>query len=267
MIIDFHYHYANRTGYIEQLLEGMDSAGVDKTVLLAGSHDDYWDYLDCNFKDNRETLEALKKYPDRLIGGIYIDPREPNAVEEFERFANQGFKMVKMVPTIGYYPDEERFFPVYEKIQEYGFPLLFHVGLTNAGSKGIPGKVTSSKFSHPLNYDLLLRMFPDLTFVLAHMGYPYFQDTWAMAAVNPNVILDISGSGGAWMRAAPYVYNALQMAKYCPLDFKKIVWGSDNILSQKENKAEAWGHMQAMGCAPEDQAFIFGETAKKILKI
>jgi predicted TIM-barrel fold metal-dependent hydrolase len=166
-------------------------------------------------------LAALKKYPDRLIGGIYIDPRESDAVEEFEQFANAGFRLVKMLPVCGYYPDEERFFPLYEKIQEYRLPILFHVGLTNTGYKGVQGKVTSSKYSHPLYLDLLLRLFPNITYVFAHMGYPYFQDTWAMAAVNPNVILDISGSGGAWMRAAPYVYNALQMAKYCPLDFKK----------------------------------------------
>jgi|WetSurMetagenome_2_1015567.scaffolds.fasta_scaffold25658_4 predicted TIM-barrel fold metal-dependent hydrolase len=267
MIIDFHYHYANIPDYVEALIKSMDHAGVDKTVLLGGSHDHYWDYLDCNFKDNQETLEALKHYPDRLLGGIYIDPREPNAVQVFERFADQGFKLVKMIPTDGYYPDDERFFPVYEKIQVYGLPILFHVGLTNTGYKGIKGKVTSSKYSHPLYLDLLLRLFPNINFVFAHMGYPYFQETWAMAQVNPNVIFDISGSGGAWMRAAPYVYNSLQMAKYCPIDFKRVVWGSDNIMSQQENMKEAWEHMQNMGCLLKDRELIFGETAKKILKI
>jgi predicted TIM-barrel fold metal-dependent hydrolase len=267
MIIDFHYHYADYPNYIVDLLKSMDSAGVEKTVLLAGSHDHYWDYLDCNFKDNLETLEALKKYPDHLLGGMYIDPRKSDAVGEFERFANEGFKLVKLLPICGYYPDEERFFPLYEKIQEYGFPILFHVGLTQTGYKGIKGKVTSSKYSHPLYLDLLLRLFPDITYVFAHMGYPYFQDTWAMAQVNPNVILDISGSGCAWMRAAPYVYNALQMSKYCPIDFKRVVWGSDNIMSQKDNMKEAWEHMQNMGCVPEDKELIFGETARKVLKI
>jgi hypothetical protein len=45
MVIDFHYHYANIPNYIEDLLNSMDRAGVDKTVLLAGSHDSYADYF------------------------------------------------------------------------------------------------------------------------------------------------------------------------------------------------------------------------------
>jgi hypothetical protein len=38
-------------------------------------------------------------------------------------------------------------------------------------------------------------------------------------------------------------------------------------MSQKDNVQEAWEHMQNMGCLPEDQEPIFGETARKLLKI
>ena len=36
MILDFHYHCANKEGSIEELLEDMDKSGVDKTLLMGG---------------------------------------------------------------------------------------------------------------------------------------------------------------------------------------------------------------------------------------
>ena len=267
MKIDFHYHHADRENFIEDLLAGMDRAEIDKTVLLSGSPDHRSIITLTAHRGNEDTLRVMKQYPDRIIGAIYLDPRKPDTLDTFERYAQAGLRCVKMFPPAGFYPDDERFYPLYEKIQEYRMPVLFHTGLTNTGYRGVYGKVMSSKYSHPLNMDILLRLFPDIPFVFAHMGYPHYFETWAMAKVNSNVYLDISGAGCEWMRAAPFVYNSLRMAEYCPVDFKRVVWGSDNILTQYETLEESRVLMRNMGCSREDERYVFGETAGRLLRL
>ena len=61
----------------EMLIANMDWAGVDKAVLLQGPF-----YGECN----SYVLEALNRYPDRLVGAAYFDPWETNNRQEFENY-------------------------------------------------------------------------------------------------------------------------------------------------------------------------------------
>ena len=267
MIIDFHRHYADSDNYIENLLKEMDEAHVDYTLLTSSRDEGFWEYKKCGYKRNEDTLEAVKRYPDRIIGNVYIDPRKPDAIETFERFMDKGFKCVKMFPPEGYYPDEERFFPLYEKIEEYEVPILFHTGLTNvAYMPSTVRRATSSKYSNPMYIDLLTRMFPKINFVFAHMGYPHFSEAWSIAHVNNNVYLDIAGSG-PWTEGAPVAYNALGGQSYIPIDFSRVIWGSDNCLPQVESMARASTYIRLMGCHSAERKCVFGETAAKLLKL
>ena len=81
MKIDFHYHYADREGFEDNLLKEMDSAGVDFTLLMGGSYEVFWEYLNCHVASNEQTLKTVKAHPDRLIGNVYLDPREPDAID------------------------------------------------------------------------------------------------------------------------------------------------------------------------------------------
>jgi predicted TIM-barrel fold metal-dependent hydrolase len=269
MKIDFHYHYADKEGFIEALLKDMDSAEVDVTLLMGGSDEIFWEFLNCRLASNEKTLKAVKAHPDRLIGNVYLDPRDPDAINTFERFMAEGFKCVKMSPPMGFWPDDERFFPLYEKIEEAGVPLLFHSGLTEVKivSKE-PGvhKATNSKYSHPLNYDMISRLFPKMPLVLAHMGYPHYIEAWSIAQANPNVYLDISG-GGPWTAGIPIVFNALGGHQFIPLDFNRVIWGSDNCLPQVEHIARSNVFLDQLGAKPADKTQVFGGTAKKLLKL
>jgi predicted TIM-barrel fold metal-dependent hydrolase len=269
MKIDFHYHYADIDDYIDTLLKQMDIAGVDITLLMGGMGDLFWDYLKCGFASNEKTLEAVKAHPDRLIGNVYLDPREPDAMDTFDRFIDAGFKCVKMFPPMGYWPDDERFFPLYEKIEQAGVPLLFHSGLTEVKihSKE-PGvrRATNSKYSYPLNFDMLTRLFPKMPIVLAHMGYPHYIEAWSIAQANPNVYLDISG-GGPWTDGIPLVFNALGIPQFLPMDFNRVIWGSDNCYTQVEHIARSDVFLRQMGATARDKVQIFGGTAMKLLKL
>jgi predicted TIM-barrel fold metal-dependent hydrolase len=269
MKIDFHYHYADQDAFIEGLIKEMDASGVDITLLMGGPEEGFWEYKNCGFAGNEKVLEAVRKYPDRLIGNIYIDPRDADALETLEKYVNEGFKCVKMFPPVGFYPDDEKYFPLYEKIEEYEIPILFHSGQTNIKiiSK-VPGvrKATNSKYGNPMNFDMIARLFPKMPIVLAHMGYPHYAEAWSVCHANKNIYLDIAGSG-PWTEGIPIVFNALGGHSFIPIDFKKVIWGSDNCLTQGEHISRSDVYLRQMGSDSQDRKLIFSETAKQLLKI
>jgi hypothetical protein len=269
MLIDFHYHLAAAPNAEGELIADMDRSGVDVTNLFGGPVDAFWEYRNCSFAENSAVLAAVRRHPGRLVGSVFLDPRERDAVDTFERYADLGFRGVKMFPASGYYPDDERFFPLYEKIEAAGLPLLFHAGQTNikaVGADPAMRRATSSKYGLPINFDGLARLFPKMTIVLAHMGYPHFIEAWSMAHANPNVYLDISGSG-PWTEAVPVFFNAVGGHGFIPIDFKRVLLGTDNCLAQSEHRARSDVYMRQMGAKSEDRQLIFGETAKKLLKL
>jgi predicted TIM-barrel fold metal-dependent hydrolase len=267
MKIDFHYHYANLDHFVEDLLKEMDQSGVDITLLMGGPEDAFWEYKNCGFAPNEIVLQAVKDHPDRLVGNVYLDPRQPDAGDTLDKYMSEGFRAVKMFPPVGFMPDDEQYFPLYEKIEAFGVPLLFHAGQTNIKiiSK-VPGvrKATSSKYSYPLNFDMLARLFPKMPIVLAHMGYPHYIEARSVAHANPNVYLDISGSG-PWTEGIPITFNALGGHAFIPMDFNRVLWGSDNCLTQAEHVARSDVYLRQMGANSADRRLVFGETAKKLL--
>jgi predicted TIM-barrel fold metal-dependent hydrolase len=269
MLIDFHYHLADNDKALAALLADMDISSVDRTLLIGGPPEAFWDYMNCRFASNGKILEAVRKHPQRLIGSVYLDPRDPSAAGELDRYIGEGFKAVKMFPAVGYYPDDEKFFPLYEKIEACGVPVIFHAGQTNikviSDEPGVR-KATNSKYGNPMNFDMIARLFPRMPIILAHMGYPHYIEAWSVAHANPNVYMDISGSG-PWTEGIPIVFNAMGGHSFIPVDFARVIWGSDNCLPQAEHIARSQVYMRQMGAGSADRKLIFGETASKLINI
>jgi hypothetical protein len=269
MLIDFHYHYADDADALKELLADMDSSGVERTLLMGGPPDAYWEYKRCRFAGNEKVLQAVKAHPDRLLGNVYLDPREKGALDTFERYMDAGFRAVKLFPPVGFSPDEDRFHPLYERIERRGVPVLVHTGQTNiqvlSGDPQVR-QATDSRFAHPMNLDRLSRLFPKVPFVMAHCGYPYFVDAWSVAHANQNIYLDISGSG-PWTDGIPLVYNALGGQSFIPIDFNRVVWGSDNCLPQAEHIARLSTYMRQIGAGSAQRKLIFGDNAARLLKL
>lgn len=268
MIVDFHYHLAASKEALRELIDDMDRSGVERTCLMGGPEDAFWEFKNCSFAGNEAVLAAVRQHPDRLVGNVYIDPRAPDAAEVLNRYIGEGFRCVKMFPPVGFYPDDERYFPLYEAIEYAGVPVLFHAGQTNIKVVSGPSirRATSTKYANPIYLDSVSRLFPKMSIVLAHMGYPYYIEAWSMAHANPNVYLDIAGSG-PWTEGISVVYNALGGSAFIPVDFSRVVWGTDNCLPQREHLARSDVYMRQMGADTGQRKLIFGDTAKMLLNI
>jgi predicted TIM-barrel fold metal-dependent hydrolase len=90
---------------------------------------------------NDWVARIAQKYADRFIGFASVDPWKGKwAVQEVERAVNSlGLRGLKLHPnTQAFFPNERRFYPLWEKCAELGIPVLFHSGQTGVGA-GTPG--------------------------------------------------------------------------------------------------------------------------------
>jgi len=152
------------------VLRAMDAREMDRALLIAPHMTD-------SNKEARRSIDIIAAIcsadPERLVGFAWIEPTLSGAVEQVEYAVNdKGLKGIKMIPD-HWYPYEERFFPVYEKIQELRKPMLFHSGI-------LFGNMDSSRFCRPVFYEVMLH-FPKIKFALAHISWPWTDECIAVA--------------------------------------------------------------------------------------
>ncbi len=162
----------------------------------------------CNSDD--ETTSGMKGAPNDLIGQAVadhpdvfipfagIDPHQPaKAVEEIRRCHSEF--AIKGVGELN--PSRQKFFmndpsvyPIWEVCQELGVVVMFHMGFAGSGA-GRPGGM-GYRLDHvrPIPYlDDMAADFPELQIIHAHPGWPYHQETLAVAWHKSNVWIDLSG--------------------------------------------------------------------------
>ncbi|MCK4282776.1 MAG: amidohydrolase family protein [Candidatus Brocadiae bacterium] len=154
----------------DEVLKAMDAREMGKAVLIApqmtGSNEEAMESIDI-------IARICAPDPERLIGFAWIEPTLSGAVEHVECAINEkGLKGIKMIPD-HWYPYEERFFPVYEKIEELRKPILFHSGI-------LFGNLDSSRFCRPVFYEVMIH-FPRIKFALAHISWPWTDECIAVA--------------------------------------------------------------------------------------
>jgi predicted TIM-barrel fold metal-dependent hydrolase len=114
-------------------------------------------------ESNRTVHEAAEKYPERIIGFGWANPRLglETALGDVDICLKEyGFAGVKLNGAQEEYliDDEEMVIPVVERIAELGGVLAFHCG------------ADAYEYTHPFRVAKVAARFPDLKILLAHMG-------------------------------------------------------------------------------------------------
>lgn len=122
---------------------------------------------------NDYVAKLAKEKPDRIVALAFCDSIAPEAPEELERAVERGCKGLKLF-NIGHYPWDERCFPLYEKAEEIGVPILFH--------SGILGDARNSRFHRPAEYEIV-KQWPTVKVILAHIGWPWTDEAIATAGM------------------------------------------------------------------------------------
>ena len=134
---------------------------------------------------NQWTCQVAREDP-RLVAFIGLDPSmgEEGMVKEIEARQAEGARGIKLHPAAQrFYPADRRLWPVYERAQELGLPVIYHSGAFALGPRALD-------FAEPRQFPEVLQAFPRLTVVLAHTGFGDFDACQALARTYANVFFD-----------------------------------------------------------------------------
>ncbi len=249
------FHRPVKAISLEQMLEGMDKAGVAKAVLCPLNMETMvLNGLEGYKVPNEIIAEAVNKYPDRFIGFACVDPRKGYlAVKELELGVRElGLVgLGELLPSnVELYPNDKLMYPLYEKALELEIPVIIHTGqLFDPGTK--------IKYNNPIFIDDVAVDFPSLKLIVAHFGWPWMEEAIAVVQRNPNVCFDISG----W--APRYLPKLLIDYMDGPLS-DKALFGTDFPLISFER---AVSELRVLPLKESTKEKVFGGNAKRLLNL
>jgi len=138
-------------------------------------------------------------------------------------------KGLKFMPnTQEFYPNDARFYPIWELAEKLGLVTLIHSGTTGVGAGRPGGGGIKLKYSRPIPYiDDIAADFPELRIVMAHPSWPWQEEQLAVLVHKPNVYMDLSGWSPKYFQP-----SLVQYANTLIQD--KVLFGSDYPVMRPE---------------------------------
>ncbi len=207
---------------------------------------------------NEEIAAAARDNPDILIAFASIDPHKGRmgAREARRLIEEHGVKGFKFHPTVqGFHPYDRMAWPIYEVIDEFKLPAIFHSGHSGIGSGMRCGGGLRLEYSNPMHLDDVAIAFPDMQIVIAHPSWPWQDEALSVAMHKPNVWLDLSG----WSPR----YFPPQLVQYANTLLKdRVLFGSDFPLITPERWMKDF---EQAGFRPEVREPILKTNAMRLL--
>jgi predicted TIM-barrel fold metal-dependent hydrolase len=209
---------------------------------------------------NDYVADVVKKYPEQFIGFASVDPwKGAMAVRELERAVTElGLRGLKMMQiTQAFFPNDERFYPLWQKCSDLAVPVLFHTGQTGVGAGSPGGAGLKLKYAQPLLIDDVAADFPDLKIILAHPAVPWQEEQLSMALHKGNIYIDLSGWSPKYFRPVLVQYATTLLQD-------KVLFGSDYPAIQPERWLKDF---EALDIKEEVRQKILLENARKLLNL
>ncbi|WP_067693414.1 amidohydrolase family protein [Nocardia jejuensis] len=128
---------------------------------------------------NTWTAQFAARTPDCLHTATFFP--EPSAGEYVATALESGARIFKVHVQVGQFdPGDPLLTPVWGQLQDAGIPALVHCGSSPKGNR----------FTGPEPIEALLRRFPRLRVIVAHMGAPEYREFLDIADAHESVLLD-----------------------------------------------------------------------------
>jgi uncharacterized protein len=243
----------SRLAGAKEIVESMDDQGVDVSVVFGFP----WRKSDHYKMHNDYILDAVRRFPKRLVGFVCFDLASETAVNEAYRCIDSGLSGVGELAFYESGIDEkclELLSPVMQLCRQKDLPVLIHTN--EPVGHQYPGKA-------PIKTEQIYEMakrFSGNKLVLAHWGGGIFFYSLLKKEVKDvlkNVYLDTA--------ASPYLYDFHIYSVACNLMGRdKILLGSDFPLLKPERYFK---ELDEAGVSGSDRAAICGANAKRLLKL
>jgi len=267
-IIDFHVHL-----FPDRMFDAVWKSFVNNykwDVLYKMYHPECIEYLHekgvetivySNYAHREGIAEGLNEWNLGILNkfdGLYCfaayHPGDRNALEIAEKVLSHprvlGIKLQLLVQR--FYPHDERLFPLYEMVMDKGKYLLMHAGTGPVGNEYVG-------LDHMRK---LLKRYPELPAIVAHMGAYEYKGFMDMLDENPKLYLDTAfaffrefvGKGG-------YDQGKEALERYQ----KRILYGSDfpNLIMPRESEIETLLNYNMSDAFYEN---VFFENGKEFIK-
>jgi len=277
MVIDFHTHIfpssirGNRENFFkgeeafkslyrspqarlvgsEDLIGAMDESGVQKSVVFGFP----WENAEFFKRNNDYVIEAVTRYPDRLVGLACFSPFSPIGAEETKRCLDHGLSGVGELAVYGDGITAEvvqTLAPVMSMCLERNGLFMLHTN--EPVGHPYPGKSPNTLAQI---YDFV-KTYPDNRIILAHWGGGllfYALMKKEVRAVLQNVWFDTA--------ASPFLYRP-EMYRIAGevVGFDRILFGSDFPLLKPQRYFREMGDA---GLLPDQMRRIMGLNAQNLL--
>ena len=213
-IWDLHGHLAGATGQTpeeraESLVKHADRMGIARLCIYMGmtlsndpSPEDFR-------KANDEVLLALKRFPDRTFGFVYLNPKYvPESLRELDRCVRDG-PMVGVKLWVAKHCDAPELDPIIRMAAKLKAVIFQHTWMKINGN--LPGEST------PLDLTTLAGRHPEAQLICGHTGGDWEQGIRAIKA-HANIFADLAGSDPA--------AGITEMAVR-ELGVERVIYGSD----------------------------------------
>ncbi len=264
MIIDCHTHL-NRYEHdqpptaaerLEQLRATMARHGVSHALVLTSY----------TVNDNRPSIDEVLHLVEgdgrfSVVAGV-----------NYEQLGKQQLRYLRTlleeqrVRALKLYPGYQRFdvrhrrlHPLYEMAGACGVPVMVHTGDTFAHTAKV-------RYTHPLVFDEVAVDFRLTSFVLCHMGNPWFVDAMEVVYKNENLYGDISGLtlGAFEPRYERLVLQKLNDAIAFINDPGKLMFGTDWPISDMGSYLEFAGKLDT---TPAERDGLLWHNAARLFRV
>ena len=253
-IFDIHMHFprnwekpdSDPKPLVENLYKRAKEAGITKANLLCGGR---WGI------SHEDSIKHAHRHPDLFIPTAMVDP-ETTTPERIVELRDMGYRGLKMIGVLRDY-DCPDYFPMYEKAQEVGFPILLHMGVIGGGidyrithprrdpeaAEGFRrwgqivggGRNISARRMRPFHLDTIANNFPQLKLIGAHLGGTgNYDEAASVARWRHNVYFDFSGGTTIERHAVERRLIGHEIG------FEKLIFGSDTAPERIADHIRRW---------------------------
>ena len=174
---------------------GEPDRSIDKAIIFPALGETVPTVTTSFEEQHAYVRESVRRYPDRLIGGIVMHARLwDEGVHDSVRqmVLDEGFKMLYIHPSLHKYwlpiqtPSEgegskQMLYPLFEVARELDIPVLIHTG--------------EQPYAIPATVDFVAGEFPDVKMIIAHLGTQgemFTVESLLVAERRPNVYVETS---------------------------------------------------------------------------
>jgi uncharacterized protein len=219
------------------LVQKMDQAGIDRAVI--GPVNEHITVY--NREGNQYIHEAVSRFSGRLIGFATANPwYGPPAVDELRRAFDDGLRGLTLNTALqGYFIHDELVHPLIHVAAEYQAPVYFHTA--------------TPIFALPFQLAELARCFPQVNFIMGHLGAAdFWTDVVPAASQSPNIYLETSlRSGIATIRNAVKAVGA-----------GRVLFGSSAPESEPEIEL---AKLRLVELPPDQERQVLGNNMLRLL--